>query len=157
MHFSPMSSHSQRAVFEHMNHGPVPVRGAEQFEPRQFDDPRQFQSPPRRQQNVPLQPFDDRAQRPPAQAARNGGQPLRNSPPVPPRHHSSFLGDHQPDRPQPGSGQLVRPAQQAASSIEDDAADDEEFEAEEPWSQPQRHNRPQQLEQQTFRQTGQLR
>jgi hypothetical protein len=30
MHFNPINANSQRAVFEHMNHGPVPVRGAVQ-------------------------------------------------------------------------------------------------------------------------------
>jgi len=30
MHFNPINANSQRAVFEHMNHGPVPVRGASQ-------------------------------------------------------------------------------------------------------------------------------
>lgn len=29
MHFSPINANSQRSVFEHMNHGPVPVRGAQ--------------------------------------------------------------------------------------------------------------------------------
>jgi hypothetical protein len=30
MHFNPINANSQRAIFEHMNHGPVPVRGASQ-------------------------------------------------------------------------------------------------------------------------------
>ncbi|XP_045025482.1 uncharacterized protein LOC116916364 isoform X2 [Daphnia magna] len=29
MHFTPINSNSQRTVFEHLNHGPVPVRGAQ--------------------------------------------------------------------------------------------------------------------------------
>lgn len=29
MHYTPINANSQRSVFEHMNHGPVPVRGAQ--------------------------------------------------------------------------------------------------------------------------------
>lgn len=29
MHFTPVNANAQRTVFEHLNHGPVPVRGAQ--------------------------------------------------------------------------------------------------------------------------------
>lgn len=156
MHFSsPVNAHSQRAVFEQANHGPVPVRGAEpdELESRQFDDPRHFQQVPLRQQQAPrrqqqpaqLQEFDERVQRPPL-GTRHGGQPPRRQPTFDVDHPHGALG-----RPQPGSGQLAssRPVQ-AASAVEDDAVEDE-FEPEDAWTPPRhRNNRPQE---QTFRQT----